>query len=498
MKILRLCFKELFTLTRVLIIRAPIFLVCFSISMSAFSSSIDLPDAIIPSIEVVKSSYSSQDKLEISVSYQNVSSESVRFLKLGTALEGIISEDFLSISLDGRVVPYVGMHIKRLSPTDSDFVTIDPGQEVTGVIDIESSYAINGKGAYQILYKGGVSLPLKNGFSSNGGATLTLDENRKILLFRRTPIIDTSCSALQTDQINQALAIAEQIGLQASRALNDAPVAQRPSAARYREWFGAFDTSRYESVRLGMARIASALVNQRIGFDCTCDIPGRDRVFAFVRANDPFNMNVCPVFFRVLPSGTDSRSGTIIHEVSHFTIVAASADFDSALDQRGSRALANSSPANAIRNANAFEYFAENTPFLPMPGPLAAVDLVLDAAATSSVEAVAGSSLIASVAIENLGAEASPSTTLTLELVSESGDSLTTQASVPVVSSQRSIDFQFDFLVPEQAGQYGVEVCIQAVIGESNVANNCQTLPAITVERSPVIISPILPLLLDE
>lgn len=499
MKILGLSSKKISTAANVAVKRVLTLVVLFTIALSANASPVDLGAGIVPSIEVMKANYASGDKLEVRVNYKNISSEKIRFLKLGTALEGIISEDFLSISLDGNSVPYVGLHIKRLAPTELDFVTIEPGQKVSAVIDLASSYAISAKGAYQLLYKGGSVPSAEQSLKAVGGAILNLSEDRTILLFRRTPIIDRSCSTVQRDQINQALAIAERIGIQASQDLNDAPVDQRPSAQRYREWFGVFEASRYESVRRGMANIASALVNQRIGFDCTCDIPGRDRVFAFVRANDPFNMNVCPVFFRVSPSGTDSRSGTIIHEISHFTIVAASDDFSSALDQAGSRALANSSPANAIRNANAFEYFAENTPFLSMPGPVPATpDLIVESGLVSAVTAAANQSLSISGVIANQGGEVSASTFLRLELIDDSGVSSITQVAISAVSSGEGINFQIDFQAPVQAGEYQVEICITPVVGESNTDNNCRILAPLNVERGSLIISPILPLLLDD
>ena len=183
----------------------------------------------------------------------------------------------------------------------------------------------------------------------------------------RTPNIDGSCNATQRSQITEALGIAESISITARNALRNAPVELRSTARRFDEWFGQFSTQRYATAQLAFDRIASALSNQTIGFDCTCNINNRNNVFAFVFANDPFNMNVCPVFFRTTARGTDSRSGTIVHEISHFNVVIASDDFQSALNQSGSRQLANTNPSLAIRNANAFEYFAENTPFLTMP-----------------------------------------------------------------------------------------------------------------------------------
>ena len=62
-------------------------------------------------------------------------------------------------------------------------------------------------------------------------------------------------------------------------------------------------------------------------------------------------------------TGTDSKAGTLIHELTHFTVVAGTSDY--AYGQSAAASLAISSPAKAIKNADSHEYFAENTPALP-------------------------------------------------------------------------------------------------------------------------------------
>lgn len=350
-------------------IKSSVIFLLMLVQASASAAS-NLQEGILASIETIRSEYSSSDKLEVRVSYTNTTSKDVRFLKWNTALEGDIRHDFLFVSLDGEELPYIGIHIKRLPPKTEDFITIKPGQTVSAVVDLSLGYEISEQGTYSLLYQGVTTEPGEESFKKAGGTFLNVTEVRPLSSasqLKRTPIIDPSCNATQRNQINQALTIAENIGVTAINALNNAPLDQRSTARRYREWFGAYSASNYETVRRGMARISDALVNRQIGFDCTCNIQGREGIYAFVRPNDPFNMNVCPVFFQTTASGTDSRAGTIIHEISHFTVVAGSDDFNSAFDQAGSRRLANSNPSSAIRNANAFEYFAENTPFLSMP-----------------------------------------------------------------------------------------------------------------------------------
>jgi peptidyl-Lys metalloendopeptidase len=60
-------------------------------------------------------------------------------------------------------------------------------------------------------------------------------------------------------------------------------------------------------------------------------------------------------------TGTDSKGGTLVHEMSHFTVVAGTDDW--AYGQAAAGALAGSNPDRAIDNADSHEYFGENTPY---------------------------------------------------------------------------------------------------------------------------------------
>ena len=70
---------------------------------------------------------------------------------------------------------------------------------------------------------------------------------------------------------------------------------------------------------------------------------------------------MCNAYWNAPLTGTDSKAGTLIHEMSHFTIVADTDDY--VYGQTAARNLANTNPTNAVDNADNHEYFAENTPF---------------------------------------------------------------------------------------------------------------------------------------
>lgn len=58
------------------------------------------------------------------------------------------------------------------------------------------------------------------------------------------------------------------------------------------------------------------------------------------------------------------QAGTLVHEASHSTCNRGPGTQDYVYGQSGAKALAISSPNQAIFNADSYEYFAENNPSL--------------------------------------------------------------------------------------------------------------------------------------
>jgi len=110
-------------------------------------------------------------------------------------------------------------------------------------------------------------------------------------------------------------------------------------------------------VRSHFNNLKSAIANQAYTFDCTCTDSG---TYAYVYPNDPYVVYLCGAFWSAPNTGTDSRAGTLIHESSHFDVVAGTNDWT--YGQSSCKSLAKSSPKKAIDNADSHEYFAENNP----------------------------------------------------------------------------------------------------------------------------------------
>ena len=126
---------------------------------------------------------------------------------------------------------------------------------------------------------------------------------------------------------------------------------------RYTSWFGAYTSSRYATVKSHFANINSTIASKTMTFDCTCTDSG---TYAYVYPDSPYVVYFCGAFWAAPNTGTDSRAGTIIHETSHFNVVAGTNDW--AYGKTACKNLASSNPTRAVDNADCHEYFAENTP----------------------------------------------------------------------------------------------------------------------------------------
>ena len=100
----------------------------------------------------------------------------------------------------------------------------------------------------------------------------------------------------------------------------------------------------------------NAMDTASVTFDCGC----KKKYYAYVYPNQPYKIYLCSVYWTAPATGTDSKAGTLIHEMSHFYVVASTDDY--VYGQSGAKNLAITNPDNAVMNADNHEYFAENNP----------------------------------------------------------------------------------------------------------------------------------------
>jgi peptidyl-Lys metalloendopeptidase len=291
----------------------------------------------------------------------------------------LTEEQIFTIKRDGEVVDYFGPHYKRHAPTEKDFIKLKSGQSITKHFELTAWYDMSAIGNYEVsfnvhsvnlfehrndhvkkgaqvqslssdaafVYLDGVS-SVKGDKTSNakkggGGSTCTTGT-----------CFSGRCSNSQQSQILSALGAADQITNNAVAYLN--AHSSNNVSARYNTWFGEATSSRYNTASAHFDAINDAIDNKPKTFDCSC----KKSYFAYVYPNQPYKVYLCNAFWSAPEFGTDSRAGTIVHELSHFDIVAGTDDV--VYGQTGAKNLAISNPDQALNNADSHEYFAENTP----------------------------------------------------------------------------------------------------------------------------------------
>lgn len=89
--------------------------------------------------------------------------------------------------------------------------------------------------------------------------------------------------------------------------------------------------------------------------------------YAYVNAAVPWTINLCPTYFSDLQRfdwfGGLSQPGALIHEMSHFAVVANT--LDRAANYDGARRLADTNPWAAANNADNYSNFFSNQDNLP-------------------------------------------------------------------------------------------------------------------------------------
>lgn len=314
--------------------------------------------------------YAAGDQVEVIVT--NTSRETARVPKWQLP-GGELQADLFRVSRDGHPVAYEGMLAKRGLPTAEDFAILRPGQSYRTLVDLASFYDMRKPGQYTVT----LASPLQHASLSNGRMLRT---NRGLpMLLQSTPlqvwnngtlrnnkksgggsstvvngVSFAGCSATQINQGGQAVVDARGYTQNARNYLNTGTV-----GARYTTWFGSYTSSRYATAQSHFVAIDNAMDQSagQIKINCACN--GSE--YAHVYPDRPYEIFVCRAFWPAPATGTDSKAGTLIHEMSHFTVVAGTNDW--VYGQSAAKNLALTNPTNALDNADNHEYFGENNPF---------------------------------------------------------------------------------------------------------------------------------------
>jgi peptidyl-Lys metalloendopeptidase len=171
-----------------------------------------------------------------------------------------------------------------------------------------------------------------------------------------------NCSRPEAKVADAAVKGALDLALRAAAAVGETP--------EYVLWFGRFSSRNGEEVRANLKAIHKELAADGLKAMCLGPqvIDCKQGTFAFVLDDHPRVVHLCPSFFE-MPSMAEARAGladiedgtregTIIHELSHFSFIAATGD--ECYGRTTCSNMARRDGLRAIATADSYQYFAED------------------------------------------------------------------------------------------------------------------------------------------
>jgi peptidyl-Lys metalloendopeptidase len=362
---------------------------CFSVSANASDISAE--------IHVDKNWLKASDDVLVAISLTNHGKKPARVLKWYTAANGI-EDSLFSVNRDGHSLRYLGAHYKRPAAHPGNYLNLKAGETVTHIAELSAVYDFSKTGDYSIRFKV-ESLSL---FNPGAEHRSTRSQFKMPSLISNELMVwvqgrETDWSSMDEREYDRGgngnggggngggngggkpggedpptgerisftgrcsngekstilTAIDEAIGISSD---SQSYLNNNITGDRYTTWFGTVSSGRYHTVENNFTEINDAIINADITVDCKC----KQNYYAYVYPSQPYKIYVCKAFWAAPMTGTDSKAGTLVHEMSHFDVVAGTDDV--VYGQTGAKNLAISSPNDAIKNADSHEYFAENTP----------------------------------------------------------------------------------------------------------------------------------------
>ena len=328
-------------------------------------------NGVSATVTVDKQSLGKDDDVVVHVTITNTSASPQYVLKWHTPFGGEIEESLFEVTRDGHKVPYLGPHYKRGAPTPGDYYVLKPGASHSMKVELSAMYDMSVTGDYQVRY-------------NTRSANLFMRSDKEIGEIQSEPVsiwIDgrlargttppeplalsamqaaaagslafSKCTASQQSTVTSAVSAGLNMATNGNTYMTNGVI-----GSRYTKWFGANNASRVATIKSHFASLKDAFANKPITVDCGC----KKSYYAYVYPTQPYTIYVCNAFWSAPMTGTDSKGGTLVHEMSHFNVVASTDDW--AYGQSAAASLAISDPAKATDNADSHEYFGENTPAL--------------------------------------------------------------------------------------------------------------------------------------
>ncbi|KAH7340845.1 hypothetical protein B0J17DRAFT_716024 [Rhizoctonia solani] len=334
--------------------------------------------AVVPSLKLTVTGPSNVidvDNLFVKTVVTNTGSDSVELLRNPSSVLSDWQTNSFSIKSILGTPLFTGIRIKYSpelalkSGDESNFMVLAAGESfelahsLAGVYNFTRSgageYNFSASNIFQYVDENGQLASVIAETETNklrlGGSLVSLrhKQSPKWRGITRRDIGYKDCSPDQQSLINAAANSANEYVANATAYLDGIST----STDRYTQWFGTFDTTRFNTVKSHFVNIGTDATSST--YDCGCT---QSATYAYVYQGIPGYVYLCNAFWSAAETGTDSRAGTIVHEQSHFVVNGGTDDH--VYGSASAHSLAQSDPDQAIDNADNHEYFVENNPIL--------------------------------------------------------------------------------------------------------------------------------------
>jgi len=345
----------------------------------------DLEGKLVASKQLFKSGEEKTVEFELT----NRGNQDVHVLTWYTPLEGLWS-DCLAVMRDGQRVPYDGPLAKRGEPTDRDYVLVPAGQTVSNRVALQRAYDVSVPGQYDVA----LDTEVQDFVTDEPGTPL----NAKLAVSERA----TTKQALRGSEIHfvvepgggylptegdsarsfekakkkddaGAAEVEKKAGPKTPELIGgDAPrqaatkqahidgynlvvaaLAELGNNAQYIDWFGTHTASRLQIVKDHYTQVRDAMQTKTFTYDLTSTGCGSS-VYAYTYKGTT-TVWMCDLFWEAPAVGTDSKAGTVVHELTH----AVAGTDDITYGQTKCRQLAIDNPDRAVQNADNHEYHSK-------------------------------------------------------------------------------------------------------------------------------------------
>lgn len=295
----------------------------------------------------------------VSATLTNAGDETLKLLNHPNTVLTDWATDTFAISLvNGKRPRFAGVRVKYVPSPERSVTVLGPGESITVNHSLADAYdfSTTGEGIYSIDTSPRFHIVADDGIGHIYATTVAhearLSGNLKRIARPVKRANYNGCSpeqesTLATAQVNAQKLVAESLAYLR---------AHTSATTRYTTWFGEYTDARHATVEGHYAALDGRSYAAG-AYDCDCK---EADTWAFTHADTPDEMTLCGLFWTSPPTGTNSQAGTLVHEATHWDVVAGTGDHE--YGQEDCQQLAKDDPDLAIDNADSYEFFSENTP----------------------------------------------------------------------------------------------------------------------------------------